>query len=150
MIRRIVVNNNRNRRFSKGDFTLGIKFPMNSVPGESGNFNMSTTTEEQSISNLINLLLTRPGERFMQPNYGVGLDLYIFEPNTNSNSNSLESLIRTQINNWLPYIIVNRITVIPKDSTKNIVIDFSPREFSANITVSSFISDGDILNMEVT
>ena len=146
---RIIVNNKRTGNFNENDFTLGIKLPMNSVPGEQGAFNQSKTTEEQSITNLISLLFTRPGERFMQPKFGVGLDLYVFEPNTSSNNSSLENAIRSQISYWLPYIRVNRITVMPNESYKNIVIDFSPREYSANMTISSFVDDGGNLNVEV-
>jgi len=146
---RIVVSNKRTDNFNENDYTLGIKLPMNSVSGEQGAFNQSKTTEEQSVSNLISLLLTRPGERFMQPNFGVGLDLYIFEQNTNSNNNSLETAIRKQINHWLPYIRVNRITVIPNEAYKNIIIDFSPREYSANMTISTFVDGEGSFNVEV-
>ena len=52
--------------------TLGIKLPMNSKTGR-GVFNMSYNTEDQSVSNFVNLLMTRQGERYMQPEFGVGL-----------------------------------------------------------------------------
>ena len=66
--------------YFKESSTLAIKLPMNNAKfrGEAELFNMSTTTEEQVISNYINLLLTKSGERFMQPDFGVGLLFYIF------------------------------------------------------------------------
>ena len=42
-------------------------------------FNQSFTTKEQVKSNLINLLLTSPGERIMNPSFGVGIRDLIFE-----------------------------------------------------------------------
>ena len=49
--------------------------------GAGGVFIQSYTTELQSISNLKNLLLTRKGERYMQPNFGT--DIYAVQ---NSNT----------------------------------------------------------------
>lgn len=59
---------------------IGIKLPMNG--SDRGIFNMSRTTEDQAVSNYVNLLLTKKGERYMQPEFGVGLPFYLFEPNT--------------------------------------------------------------------
>ena len=42
-------------------------------------FNSSFTTKEQVKSNLINLLLTTPGERLMNPTFGVGIRNLLFE-----------------------------------------------------------------------
>ena len=56
---------------------IGVVFPFN------GNaiFNSSYTTQDQAKSNLINVLLTEPGERIMEPNFGVGLKRLLFESN---------------------------------------------------------------------
>ena len=42
-------------------------------------FNSSYQTKDQVKSNLINLLLTDPGERLMQPDFGIGIRRYLFE-----------------------------------------------------------------------
>ena len=54
---------------------VGVVFPFN------GNavFNSSYTTQDQVKSNLINVLLTEPGERIYEPNFGVGLKKLLFE-----------------------------------------------------------------------
>jgi hypothetical protein len=54
---------------------VGVTFPFD---GEAV-FNSSYTTKEQVKSNLINLLLTSPGERLMNPNFGVGIRDFLFE-----------------------------------------------------------------------
>tara|TARA_R110002167_G_scaffold282521_2_gene487776 strand:+ start:332 stop:763 length:432 start_codon:yes stop_codon:yes gene_type:complete len=42
-------------------------------------FNSSYNTKDQVKSNLINLLLTSPGERLLNPTFGVGIRQYLFE-----------------------------------------------------------------------
>ena len=49
------------------DIAVGITLPFGK---DKGLFSLSYTTEEQSISNLKNLLLTRKGERLFQPEFG--------------------------------------------------------------------------------
>ena len=76
----------------KRNKALGVIFPFD---GEAV-FNSSYTTAEQVKSNLLNVLLTEPGERIFKPNFGVGLRNYLFE-NSNDLSN-LEERINNQIN----------------------------------------------------
>ena len=54
---------------------IGVTLPFNG----SAIFNQSFTTKEQVKSNLINLLLTTPGERLMNPTFGVGIRNLLFE-----------------------------------------------------------------------
>ena len=76
----------------KRNKALGVIFPFD---GEAV-FNSSFTTAEQVKSNLLNVLLTEPGERVFKPNFGVGLRSYLFE---NSNDFALlEERINNQIN----------------------------------------------------
>ena len=54
---------------------VGVTFPFDGPAV----FNSSYTTKEQVKSNLINLLLTSPGERVMNPSFGVGIRNLLFE-----------------------------------------------------------------------
>lgn len=54
---------------------IGVTLPFNG----SAIFNQSFTTKEQIKSNLINLILTSPGERIMNPDFGIGIRDLIFE-----------------------------------------------------------------------
>mgnify|MGYP001464280377 FL=1 len=54
---------------------VGVTFPFDGPAV----FNSSYTTKEQVKSNLINLLLTSPGERLMNPTFGVGIRDLLFE-----------------------------------------------------------------------
>ena len=60
------------------DYAIGISLPI-----QIGNtaFNQTFTTNEQIKSNVKNLLLTKKGERVMQPNFGSGLQELLFDFN---------------------------------------------------------------------
>ena len=58
---------------------VGVSLPFNGP----GVFNTDYTTKDQTKSNLINLVLTEPGERVNKPSFGVGLNSLLFEQNIN-------------------------------------------------------------------
>ena len=132
--------------FNKNVGTLGITLPMNGINNTelSSFFNMSKTTEEQAISNYINLLLTRKGERFMQPDFGVGLMYYVFEQNTDFLNTFLRDEILMQSALWLPYIqnidirVSRSLDGIQDENTVNIQIQFKVFETGANRTITIF------------
>lgn len=143
--------------YYKESSTLAIKLPMNNPKfrGESQLFNMSTTTEEQVISNYINLLLTKSGERFMQPNFGVGLLYYIFEQNTDALQILLKTVIQDQTALWMPYINLIDVKVdtynnkLGDENSVNIQIIFSVFNSNANRTITIFANEPQNVNIEV-
>ena len=60
--------------------------------------------------NLKMLLLTIPGERVMQPDFGVGMTTYLFEPFNNSVYSEIELKIKQQVNTYLPAVRIDNIT----------------------------------------
>lgn len=134
--------------------SLGIKLPMNASGDSSNNgiFNMSYSTEEQAVSNYINLLLTKRGERYMQPNFGIGIQNYIFDPSTQVMRSEIELVIRQQAGYWLPYIINRSVDVrvaedIPslggnQENGMRIIIIFGVTESGANQTITVFNLNG--------
>lgn len=54
---------------------VGVALPFNGP----GVFNTNYTTKDQTKSNLINLVLTEPGERVYKPFFGIGLNSLLFE-----------------------------------------------------------------------
>ena len=79
---------------------IGVSFPLNEVNMTSG----TLTTKEQIKTNLINLLLTVPGERINNPNYGIGLKNLVFESSVDENT--LLENINTQTSFFMPEISV--------------------------------------------
>ena len=98
---------NGNRRISPLDInknvTIGVAFPLDNV----NMFKGTQTVKEQVKSNLINLLLTEPGERVNEPNFGVGLKKLLFEPNLNVEI--LKEKINTQIEFYIPVITLSDV-----------------------------------------
>jgi phage baseplate assembly protein W len=100
---------------------IGVKLPFNSPYV----FESTFITKEQVKFNLINLLLTVPGEKILNPTFGVGLRSYLFEPNINEDI--LRDIIQQQINNNIPYVTINDIKFQkdPSENTLFITIDYS-------------------------
>ena len=85
--------------------TIGVAFPLNEVNMTSG----TQTTNEQLKTNFLNLLLTVPGERINNPNYGIGLKKLLFE--NYIDEESLAEDIDNKIQFYLPEIRLNSTKV---------------------------------------
>lgn len=105
----------------KPNTAIGVMLPLGGTPM----FKSSYTTEEQAISNLKNLLLTRKGERPFQPNFGSEIYSILFEQIELDTKETLESSIRADIKYWLPYIIVSDLVVTTKEDLNRIEISLS-------------------------
>ena len=56
--------------------------------------------------NFKNLLLTAPGERVMDVDFGVGLRNYLFEPNDHFVRDEVSGRVERQVRKYLPYVTV--------------------------------------------
>jgi len=101
------------------NITIGVSFPLN----EDNLFKGTQTVKEQIKTNLINLLLTEPGERLYTPNYGVGLKGLLFEQNIDQDN--IKSKINQQINFYIPEI-----------SLIDVQVNFIEDEHKLYITIS--------------
>lgn len=99
------------------NFAYGITLPIKR--GNTGFFEQAFTSFEQAKSNLKNLLLTRKGERIMQPNFGSGLHELLFEQADDQLEQRLEEEITNTVNFWLPYISIKEIEVTMTDEMKD-------------------------------
>ncbi len=101
---------------------IGVRIPFN----KKGIFQYNYTTKDQIKSNLINLLLTSPGERYHEPSYGIGVRDILFEHNTDSNEkiSTLKNRIDQNVSIHLPQIVVNHLSVTPNDKLLNIKIEY--------------------------
>ena len=79
--------------FGRDDVGIGIALPFG--PGVS-NFKINYTTLDQAKTNIINLLLTHKGERFMQPEFGTNLRRFLFRQNTQNLADN--SLVKQYLN----------------------------------------------------
>ena len=84
------------------------RFPLQ-IDDYVGAYALTQTVTEVVKQNFINLMLTAPGERIMDLQFGVGLRHYIFEPNIASTKQSIASKIERQTKKYMPFIRLNSI-----------------------------------------
>ena len=93
------------------DVFIGINLPFKKSEGSEGYF-LSTTTTIEAVKNNVKLLLsTDKGERIFQPNLGIGLRRFLFEPITGETTLAIQNEIIDTFNFWLPFITVKDIQV---------------------------------------
>jgi len=130
----------------------GRTFDQNYASGSMGGatvFASSYSTEEQAISNLKNLLLTRKGERFMQPDFGTRIFDSVFEQSTDGLETLIEDNLNEDIEEWLPYILIDEIYVVRQIDSHTIEITLSIRvtEQGANTQIKLLVDkDGIQIN----
>ena len=118
---------------------VGVPFPLGGTPIFSSTF----STQDQALSNLKCLLLTRKGERPFQPLFGTDLPSFLFEQITDKLLNQLKDTIEEDIKFWLPYIKMKDITVT-KNEDRHIVnfsFTFSVGESNANQIIILEVSE---------
>lgn len=117
---------------------VGVKLPFGKP---NGLFAQSFTTEEQAVSNLKNLLLTRKGERPFQPLFGSDVYSQLFE-NIDLNLNErISETLSEDIKFWLPYIVIDNIGIEtnPDRNFVRIELSFRITEQGANQQIILFI-----------
>ena len=93
------------------DVFIGINLPFKKSEGSEGYF-LSTTTTIEAVKNNVKLLLsTDKGERIFQPNLGVGLRRFLFEPITGETTLAIQNEIVDTFNFWLPFVSIKDIKV---------------------------------------
>jgi len=129
------------------DVAVGIKLPFSK---DSGLFALSYSTEEQAVSNLKNLLLTRKGERLFQPTFGSQIYALLFEPITLNLKQKLEEGILEDVNFWLPYIIIDKVEVTPEEDKNQVGIslNFRVTEQGANNQIILYVDSAGSATIE--
>ena len=92
-----------------------------SSPTKRGNvmFEQTFTSFEAAKSNLRNLLLTRQGERIMQPEFGTGLHELLFGQIDEDFETNIQTTLTDSVSFWLPYITIDEITIEATDEMKD-------------------------------
>lgn len=93
---------------SFNDYAIGISLPIQITNTA---FEQTFQTSEQVKSNIKNLLLTKKGERILQPEFGSGLQALLFEPNVDDFESRIEDTINESLEQWLPYVTAEEIEV---------------------------------------
>ena len=86
---------------------IAVKLPF-ARSSEDG-FTTTKTIEETIKQNFKSLLLTRPGERIMDPDFGVGMDTFLFENFNEGTFSSINKRIVDQVKVYMPQITIQKI-----------------------------------------
>jgi phage baseplate assembly protein W len=90
------------------DKVLGIG--INKTSDSNGIFSVNYTTLSQAKDNIVNLIMTKKGERTMQPEFGCDVWRLIFEQFTSETLEfDIERTIVDAVNIWLPYLNIDEI-----------------------------------------
>jgi phage baseplate assembly protein W len=84
---------------------------------------MSRQEDEQLIKNdILQLLMTIPGERVMRPTFGVNLRNAVFEPSDEGTVSGLELEIRRAIEQYEPRVILDGVQIVTDDQNNGMSI----------------------------
>jgi len=78
-------------------------------------YRLNKTLSAAIAQDFKNLVLTSPGERVMDPEFGVGVRNYLFEQPTEALYSSLRTRIEKQTEKYLPFVGIDGIFLGPPD-----------------------------------
>ncbi len=74
-------------------------------------FALLQTIKEVAAQNIKMVLYTEPGERIFDPQFGVGIKRYLFQPDVQEVRTQIRTRITDQIKKYLPYINIIDISL---------------------------------------
>ena len=80
-----------------------------------GTYALVKTYKDEIKQNFKNLLLTSPGEKMMNPDFGVGLRGFLFDPSIQVVP-ALKTRIKSQTQKYLPFIQIFKININTTDA----------------------------------
>jgi phage baseplate assembly protein W len=96
---------------------IGLQYPIvNSAKGLMSH----SSNVDQIKADMLQLLLTNPGERVMLPTFGVNLRKLIFEPNDTTLEMAAKSMIAEALQQWEPRVVISQIEVTSKFSKSDL------------------------------
>tara|TARA_R110000796_G_scaffold162584_1_gene279354 strand:+ start:289 stop:687 length:399 start_codon:yes stop_codon:yes gene_type:complete len=101
---------------------LTPKLPL-SLGGDNGNYQLIKTYKNLIKQNFKNLVLTAPGERIMDPKFGVGIRNFLFENDGALLYSAIEVAIESQVQIYMPFISIIDISFTTPRQMENLGID---------------------------
>jgi len=97
----------------------GWAFPV----GLSGDGTISTASGAEDIRQSIRIILdTNPGERLMRPDFGAGLEAFVFEPVNSTTIARLKKQVKEALTVWEPRIQVDQVQVTSDTENRNTLL----------------------------
>lgn len=99
--------------------SLNVKLPItrNDIDG----YTMIKDLKTLLNQNLKMIVLTNPGERVMDPDFGVGINSYLFENFNNTIYTDIRNNVRDQVAKYLPVITIDSIIFDGSNEDQNLL-----------------------------
>ena len=97
--------------------TLGIKLPI--TRSDINGFTMIDNFHSLIRQNLKMIILTNPGERVMIPDFGVGIQSYLFQNFSETTYTEIENNIKEQVATYLPVVSISELSFDSSDPDAN-------------------------------
>jgi uncharacterized protein len=120
----------RSKDPAKSFLGCGWAFP----PAVAPNGSIADAVYEEDIHQAIWIILgTNPGERLMRPDFGSGLNTFIFEPVNTTTMEKVKTRVEDSLVAWEPRIDVKKVTVMTDGTERNrLLIDVQYRVRATN------------------
>tara|TARA_B100000900_G_C20549524_1_gene704119 strand:+ start:119 stop:517 length:399 start_codon:yes stop_codon:yes gene_type:complete len=105
-------------------YGFSAKLPLR-YDSDDGPYSLLKTIKEMGQQNLRMLVLTNPGERIMDANFGVGVSQFVFEQFGNFAEEQLQQRILEQVSNYLPYINITNINFINRSEQNELGLEIT-------------------------
>jgi hypothetical protein len=109
---------------------------------------VATVAFEEDIRQAIHIILgTNPGERVMRPDFGAGLNAFVFEPLNETTQQSVKTRVEEALVDWEPRIDVEEVRVAIDSAERNklfITINYRVRASNAlhNLVYPFYLQEG--------
>jgi len=128
---------------------ITLKIPV-SPSSEDGFYSLTKNVRENTKQAIKMVVLTSPGERIMNPSFGVGIRQYLFEQFSDSLYRTVKGKIIEQVKLYIPYVDIidvnfldtNKDTIERADAEANVLaIEIKYAITNLNVFDSLFIED---------
>jgi len=117
---------------------IGLQYPLVKTPR---GIMAQKSGVDQIKADLLQLLLTNPGERVMLPEFGTPLRRLIFEPNDFTLEQQARGMIVESIERWEPRVVVDAIQVTSNFNKNDLNKDDTQDELDAILGIKIDIVD---------
>jgi phage baseplate assembly protein W len=124
---------------------ISPKLPL-TVDKKHGHYSLNESYKNAIRQNLKNLILTSPGERMMDPEFGVGIRNFLFENNNVELYADIESTILEQVERYMSFVEIvnigfNRTSDLPINEENGFSITLTfyiiPLQFYDNLEITT-------------
>ena len=130
---------------SKSIQGISVQLPL--VYGQSdGPYILNKNIGQVIKQNFKNLVLTSPGERVMEPDFGVGIRQLLFEGISSRTYQVLEESLLEQVNDYMPFLNIEEVDFLSADNTPEMDLNAVTVRIVYNV---GSIDSRDTLSIEV-